>query len=66
MERGETMKYSNEISYMELKKIQGFVKAAMARKGNIYDNFCDELDEAQKGFERWSAGMEREMVKGND
>ena len=61
--RGETM---TELSYEQLKAIQGFVKAAMSRKGNIYDNFCDELDEAWKAFERCSAGMAKEFDGGND
>jgi len=61
--RGEAMK---ELSYNELKAIQGFVGGILAKKGNIYDRINAELDESLKAFERWSRGMEKEFDGGND
>ena len=64
--RGETM---TELSYDQLKAIQGFVGALITRKGNIYDRINDELDESLKAFERWSKLMAKELsgeVGGND
>ena len=58
MERGDGM--TDNLSYLELKKIQQFVKAVIDREGNIYDALSAELDEAWKAFERWSAGMAKE------
>ena len=55
-----------ELSYDQLKAIQGFVGAILTKEGNIYDRINTELDESLKAFERWSKGMEREMVRGND
>ena len=64
MERGDGM--TDNLSYLELKKILQFVKAVIDRKENIYDALSAELDEAHKAFERCSAGMAKEFDGGND